>query len=248
MVVNVKNLEDILDDKLSLVGRGILITILLLREKKDSKLTLAKCKAKISFLKNKEELIQLHKQGYITWSGFNGAVESLKRKEINPQIISILSFMSNLYRRSISPTEERNRLLSTLLEKYSIEDIKKVISNRYVVWKDEPVMCKHLVPETIFRLSKFVKYLEEANYTGEGESFVTASKIALKHKDRITEDVASNFSDKALYNLMSYELNQKGERITRGREIVKSGADIKRLLKVRNSQEWIDFELEYIQK
>jgi uncharacterized phage protein (TIGR02220 family) len=248
MVVNVKNLEDILDDKLSLVGRGILITILLLREKKDPKLTLAKCKSKISFLKNKEELIQLHKQGFITWSGFSGAVESLKRKEINPQIISILSFMSGLYRRSISPTEERNRLLSTLLEKYSIEDIKKVISNRYVVWKDNPTMKTHLVPETIFRISKFQKYLEEVNYTGEGESFITASKINLKHKDEITFEIAKHFSDNDLYTVLTYELNIEGKRITRGREITKYGKDIFRLLKIRDEQEYKDFELIYIQK
>jgi len=247
MVVNVKNLEGILDDKISLIGRGILITILLLKEK-DPKLTLAKCKTKISFLKNKEELITLHKLGLITWSGYQAAVESLKKKEINPQIIDILNFMGSLYRRSISPTEERNKLLATLLEKYSVDEIKKVVSNRYVVWKDEPVMCKHLVPETIFRGSKFIKYLEEANYTKEGESFLTASKINLQDGDEISSEIASSFSDLDNYTFYSYQLNQLGEKITNGRKITRSGKDIKRLLKVRDHQEYKDFKLTYIQQ
>lgn len=247
MIVNVKNLEDILDDKISLVGRGILITILLLKEK-DPKLTLAKCKTKISFLKNKEELITLHKLGFITWSGYQNAVESLKKKEESPNVKSILDFMSSLYRRGFSPTLERVQLLNSLLEKYSVDEIKKVVSNRYVVWKDEPVMCKHLVPETIFRGSKFIKYLEEANYTKEGESFLTVSKINLKDGDEITSEVASTFSDLDTYSFISYELNPDGEKITNGRKITRSGKDIKRLLKIRDNQEYKDFKLTYIQQ
>jgi glutaredoxin-related protein len=247
MIINVKNLEDILDDRISLVGRGILITILLLREK-DPKLTLAKCKTKISFLKNKEELISLHKLGFITWSGYVNAVESLKKKEVSPQVTDILNFMSNLYRKGISPTEERSRLLHTLLEKYSVDEIKMVVSNRYVVWKDEPVMCKHLVPETIFRLSKFVKYLEEANHTKEGESFLTASNISLNEGDEITLEIVNRFSDQDTYTVISYELNNEGEKITRGSKITRYGKDLKQLLKIRDNQEQKDFMLIYTQK
>lgn len=246
MKVNVKNLVDILDDRISLVGRGILITILLLKEK-DPKLTLAKTKTKISFLKNKEELITLHKLGFITWSGYESAVESLKRKEINPQIVDILTFMGDLYRRRISPTEERNKLLSSLLEKYSVEEIKKVVSNRYVVWKDEPVMCKHLVPETIFRSSKFIKYLEEANYTKEGESFLTVSNVNLKEGDEITYQIASFFSDNDTYTFYSYEIDKEGKRTTKGRKLTRNGKDIKSLLKIRDQQQYKDFILTYIQ-
>jgi len=247
MIVNVKNLEDILDDKISLISRGILITILLLKEK-DPKLTLAKCKTKISFLKNKEELITLHRLGLITWSGYQNAVESLKKKEESPVIKEIFDFMSTLYRRYFTSTKERVQLVSILLEKYSVDEIKKVISNRYIVWKDEPTMCKHLVPETIFRGSKFQKYLEEALYTKEGESFLTISKINLKEGDEITSEIASTFSDLDLYSLISYELNSDGEKITNGRGITRNGKDIKRLLKVRDNQEYKEFKLIYTQK
>lgn len=246
MVINIKNLEEILDDKISLVGRGILITILLLKDK-DPKITLAKCKTKISFLKNKEELVQLHKQGFITWSGYENAIKSLQNYLTKPQVEETLSFMSNLYRRSFSPTTERIKLINSLLEKYSVEEIKKVISNRYVVWKDDSVMNRHLVPETIFRMSKFQKYLEEANYTKEGESFVTANQLKLKHGDEITLEIAKQFSENDTYTLMSYELNVSGQKITNGRLITKYGKDIIRLLKVRDQQEFKDFILTYIQ-
>lgn len=247
MVINVKNLEGILDDKISLVGRGILVTILLLREK-DPKITLAKCKTKISFLKNKEELVHLHNQGLITWSGYSNAVESLKNYLTKPQVEEILTFMSNLYRRGFSPTPDRIRLINSLLEKYSVEEIKKVVSNRYVVWENEPVMCKHLVPETIFRQSKFQKYLEESNYTHEGESFVTVSKLKLEDGDEITLEIANQFSDKDTYSVVSYELNQEGVKITRGSSITRYGKDIKQLLRIRDQQEYKGFILTYIQK
>lgn len=247
MKVNVKNLEEILDDRISLVGRGILITILLLRDK-DPKLTLAKSKAKISFLKNKEELISLHKLGFISWSGYQNAVESLKKKEESPNVKSILDFMSTLYRRSFSPTSERVQLLNTLLEKYSVDEIKKVVSNRYVVWKNEPIMCKHLVPETIFRGSKFIKYLEEANYTKEGESFLTASKINLKHGDEITCEIALTFSDLDTYTFYSYEIDSEGKKLTKNRKFTRTGKDIKSLLKIRDYQKQKDFILTYIQE
>lgn len=247
MVVNIKNLTDILDEKLSLVERGILITIILLKEK-DAKLTLAKAKTKISFLKNKTELIKLHELKLISWSGYKNAVESLGKEKAKPEIVDILNFMSDLYRRGFSATVERSKLLNGLLEKYSVDEIKKVVSNRYVVWKDEPTMSKHLIPETIFRSSKFIKYLDEVNYTKQGESFLTASKMNLKQGDEVDIKIASSFSDNDFYTLMSYELNQEGKKITKGREITRSGKDIKRLLKVRENQDWKDFILTYIQK
>lgn len=247
MVINIKNLSDILDDKLSLSERGILITILLLKEK-DSKLTLAKCKTKISFLKNKKELINLHRLNYISWSGYQSAVQSLTKKESQPQVLEILNFMNQLYRRNFGPTEERSTSINNLLLKYTMDDIKKVISNRYVVWKDEPVMSKHLVPETIFRSSKFIKYLDEVNYTKEGESFVTIRDLMIQDGDEVDSEIAKSFSDKDLYTLRSYSINKLGEVSKRSTELTRTGKDIKRLLKVRDSQDWKDFKLIYIQK
>lgn len=247
MKLLIKNLEEILDDKISLTERGILITIMLLKEK-DSKITLAKCKTKISFLQNKVELINLHRKGLISWSGYDNAIASLKRKEENPIILEILDFMNGLYHRRFGPTLERCTKITNLLDKYSVDEIKSVIANRYSVWKDDSVMHAYLVPETIFRYSKFVKYLDEVNHTGEGTSFVSAQKIDLKHGQEITQQIAETFSDNDHYTLMTFELDHDGVKITKGREIVKTGKDIKRLLKVRSQQEWKDFILTYVQK
>jgi uncharacterized phage protein (TIGR02220 family) len=247
MKLLIKSLEDILSDKLTLVERGILITIMLLREK-DSKITLAKCKTKISFQKNRDELIRLHESKLISWSGYDNAKKAIEQQKASPVILDILYFMNSLYRRNFGPTKERITPLTNLLKDFSVEDIKKVIANRYIVWKDNPDMCQYLVPETIFRRSKFIKYLDEVNYTKAGESFVSANKIDLKHGDEITQQIADNFSDNDLYTMLVIELDHDGTRITQGREIVKSGKDIKRLLKIRGGQEYKDFMLTYIQK
>lgn len=246
MTINVKNLPDILDNKVSLVGRGILITILLLKEK-DPKLTLAKCKTKINFTTNKKELIQLHKSGFITWSGYDAAVKSLN-KDIKPEVLEILGFMNNLYRRNFGPTEERVRLIDALLLKYSVEEVTKVVANRYVMWKEDTTMQIHLIPETVFRMSKFQKYLDEVNYTKKGESFVTASKINLKQGDEITLEIVNLFSDLDTYTVMSYDINSEGKKTTNGVKVTKYGKDFKRLLKIRDRQEEKGFILTYIQQ
>jgi len=245
MKVNIKGISDILDDRLCLVRRGILITILLLKEK-DSKLTLAKAKTKISFLKHKKELISLHRDGFIIWSGYENAIKSLEKLEVKPVIIDVLGFMNNLYQRKFGPTEERVRLLNSLLEKYSDEEIKRVVSNRYSVWKDEPVMRQHLIPETVFRMSKFIKYLDEVNHTRIGESFLNASEIGLKHGDEISYEQSLSFIDTETYTIMFHSIleGKKG----RGREETRYGKDLKRLLRTRENSTEKDFILTYIQK
>lgn len=248
MVINIKKLEDILNDKISLIERGILITILLLKDK-DSDITLMKCKKKINFLQSKQELVNLHELGFIQWSGYTTAVKYFEQKKTKPEVEKIFNFMNGLYGgRGFKLTVERITQINSLLKEYSTAEILLVISNRYYVWKDEPTMCKHLVPETIFRKSKFLKYLEEAKYTKEGESFVSAESINLKQGEEITSEIAKNFSDNDTYTVMSYELDSKGIKVTKGREITKYGKDIKRLLKVRDNQDWKDFILTYIQK
>lgn len=238
-------MSDILDDRLCLVRRGILITILLLKEK-DPKLTLAKAKTKISFLKYKKELISLHKDGFIIWSGYENAIKSLEKLETSTTVLEILGFMNNLYQRKFGPTEERVRLLNSLLEKYSNEEIKKVISNRYSVWKDEPVMRQHLIPETIFRMSKFIKYLDEVNHTRIGESFLNASEIGLKHGVEISYKDSQLLLDSETYTIMFYSVD--GEKRGRGREEIRYGKDLKRLLRVRENSIEKDFIITYIHK
>ena len=48
-------------------------------------------------------------------------------------------------------------------EKYTLNDIKKVLDYKINEWKDDKEFSKYLVPSTLFRFSNFEKYLESAS-------------------------------------------------------------------------------------
>jgi len=235
MRVNIKNLKEIVNDGLSITQRGILITILLMKDE-TPKLTLAKCKASLNFTTHKEDLIYLHDKGFISWSGIGRAKKSIEDRVMEKEVVEVIDFMNNLYRRGFSYKAYRNDVLR-LLKDYSIEDIKKVISNRYVAWKDEPKMSMHLQPSTLFRAKNFIKYLDEANHTREGESFVNASNLNLGDGVEITLDISKQLVGTDTYNLYMYSTNGDGEKRGSSQKVSRYGKDIVKMLLVQDMNE-----------
>jgi len=234
MKILINNLNSLLSEKLTLLQRGILITILILKDF-SPKLTLAKAKTKINFTKNKVDLIHLHKAGFIEWSGYNKALRSMEEKAVLPEVVEIIDFMNGLYGTGFKSTTKSITInIVTRLKENSIDDLKLVVANRYSIWKDDPFMGKYLKPDTIFRASKFPKYLEEARRTKQGESFLNASKLGIKKGDLITYDLSKTFSDDDVYTVRVYSLAD-GSRIGSGRVEKMYGKGIKRSLKVLNN-------------
>lgn len=237
MRVLLKNMKDILDTNLSLSQRGILITILLVKDE-DPKFTLAKFKSAVKIKEAREDLVFLHKKGYIQWSEYDRALKLIEEEKVTPEVIEVLDFMNALYKRSFKATTPsyhtpiRNRLAD-----HSVEELKKVVAYKYQDWKDDPVMKKNLNPVTIFRPKNFVRYLEEALRTGEGASFVAAEKINLKYGDVITLDVASTLLDDDIYHIKVYNTNPEGNKRGAGRDAKRYGRDIKTMeLREKNKE------------
>jgi len=233
MVVNIKNIAEILDNKLSLIERGILITALLLKEE-DPKLTLAKVKAKIKIATVRAELINLHETGSIKWSGYKAAKKALEKERISPDVVSLIKFMNELYRTNFNPNlRSVNTGLINRLENNTVDDIKMVIANRYAVWKEDATMAKYLTPYTIFRPSKFDKYLEEANRTRKGESYVNVSNINLKGGEEITSKISKTFIDHEKYKIKIWRVGDDGYKTGNGMVAVRTGKAIRKSLKVQ---------------
>lgn len=248
MRVLLKNFKDLLDDSISLESRGLFLTIVFLKEE-DSKITLAKVKAKVSFRKHKDSLILLHEKGFIDWSGYKLAKKSLEEKELNPKVVEVIDFMNSLYKTSFGyTTESHYKSLLRLIEKHDTDDIKRVISNRFVEWKDDSFMSKYLNPSTIFRQSKFPKYLEEVNMTKKGERFLQSLKTNLKDGDSINIGNCDTLIDNESYFIEISYLSREGK--CDSREVIhKSGKDIKRSLKIQvktiDFGGWLEFEYRY---
>ena len=229
MKLNVFDIKNaVLEKGLTVYQRGLIITILVLKES-DPKMTLAKLRASINMNEAKEALVDLHERKMITWSGYNSAKKSLAKKKSNPKIVEIINFMNNLYNRKFDPKSGATvTALQNRLEKYSVDDIKRVISNRYIVWKNEPVMHIHLNPTTIFRARNFDKYFEEAISTRVGESITEAHSIDLEHGDELTYKVINSLVDVEIYNVKAYGVASNGKRGGVGVNMKIKGSDLKK--------------------
>ena len=107
---------------------------------------------------------------------------------------------------------------------------------------------KHLNPTTIFRPSKFDKYLEEALRTKSGQSFVSAKELNLNQGDEFKYEMIDNILLKDVYNIKTYDITPLGERLGSGMSSKVYGSDLIKMLK--NSQNRIERgdrkEFEYI--
>ena len=249
MRIKLNHVKKILNDNLSVTQSGLLITILLLTDDKPS-LTLAKVKSEINMKEYREDLIYLHENNFIEWSGYNSAKNSNEKKEVNNDVVEAINFMNSVYGRNFradSPYATKN--LIERLKTYSLEDVKSVISNRWIEWKDDPVMEKHLNPTTIFRPSKFEKYFEEASRTKKGSSIVQADKVDLKPNQKIEVDMMDSFLDKEIYSIKTYDLDPKGKRITSAINLKVHGQDLKKMLKKQADRikrgDYVEFEYIY---
>ncbi len=245
MKLLLKTSKEILNSSLTMAQRGILVTILLIKDD-NPKLTLAKFKASCIMRDCKEDLMHLHKANFIKWSGYNYAVKSLEEKEQSPDILEAITFMNKLYKRGFDPNSKGTvSNLRGRIKEQGLEVVKKVIANRYAVWKDDEEMSKHLNPTTIFRPSKFAKYLEETMRTEEGVSFLNIEQMGLKDGDIITLDNSKNLSDKDTFLIKVYQCNSDGNKRGNGMPATRYGKDLKRMiikqvnLKKRGLQEHI---------
>jgi uncharacterized phage protein (TIGR02220 family) len=235
MKVTTKKISDIINDKLTFEERGLLITILILKDA-DPKLTLAKVKAKVQMNKYKEQFIKLHELGFIEWSGYIQAKNSLEEVSIKPQVVEIIDFMNDLYKQNNQYTSKSHYpALLERIKEHTVEEIKMVIANRYEVWKDDKVMSNNLRPSTIFRPSKFDKYFEEASRTRKGLKFVGIEKVGLVEGEEITLDIAKSFTETETYYLCINILDELGNKI-RSENIFKRGKDIITALKNRDTE------------
>lgn len=245
MKVLLKSTADLLNEDLNLVERGILITLLLCKDD-NPKITYAKFRVHVKMRDIKENLIQLQDKGYIKWSGYRAAKKSLNDTELNIKVREVIIFFNKTCKRNFDFNSESTvKNLRERLKDYSIEDIKLVIANRYREWRDDMEMSKHLNPTTLFRPSKFDKYLEEAKRTKVGESLIAASHIDLKDGDEITYEISQKLSDTDLYNIKIYQTDGQGNRRSKGINATRKGKDIKKQLKLSKLTEVREYKYYY---
>lgn len=229
MKILIDNISDFISKDLNVTERGILLTILLLKDS-DPKMTLAKFKTSVKIAEYKQEMINLHEKGFILWSEVNKAKKYLEKERLTPDVLELFVYINKLlrtkYKTNNSSIVSR---LTARLEDYSKSDIKKVFANRYMKWKDDDFMKQYLNPDTILRPSKFAKYYEETMLTKVGSSYVNAQELNLKFNDSIDYKMSLKLVDDDVYDIRIYNM-QGFKRIGNGIAAKKYGRDIKQSL------------------
>ncbi len=246
MEILIPTTETIIDENITIFQRGLLVSILLVRDK-NPKMTLGKLKAIVSFNKEvKDNLAILHKEGRIKWSGYSLYMRNREKTKVNPDIKTAIDFMNELYGRNFSPTSPattqnlRNRLATN-----SLADVMRVISNRWEAWKDEVEMSKHLNPTTIFRPSKFEKYLEEALRTQRGSALLEAKRMNLEDGDILSHSHSEGIVKTEIYKVKEYTL-KFGKRAGAGIPLSINGNSLRNLLRIQYNSPAKDKEYTYI--
>jgi uncharacterized phage protein (TIGR02220 family) len=241
--------EAMLNEKVPMHHRGLLFTIFLCQQP-NPKHWLGIVEKEIDMKKERLHLCLLHKRGYIEWSGYDAASKLILKKETEdellPKVREVIVFMNKIFKRKYNPEGKNLTLLRAVLaEGYSVDDCKKVISNRYVEWKDDPVSEKWLNTATPFRKKMFPVYLEEAGRTRQGESLLNIENINLQDGDEITAEIANTFVDNNTYRVKVYDTDDDGNRRGNGRIGTRYGRDIKKTVKLEDNKIKLGFQREY---
>lgn len=86
-----------------------------------------------------------------------------KDKITTKEYIDIINYFNFKTNSNFILIKEYKNLITKILKKYSIEDIKTVIDKKTSEWLNNPKMKKFLTPETLFG-SKFERYLHQKEY------------------------------------------------------------------------------------
>lgn len=229
------SIATIVDRKLTLAERGVLITLLLMKEK-DPKMLLAKFKVSVNWRDATDHLLALHEKGLIDWSGYQAMKKKVAEDRLTPELIDIVDFMNGLLGSKFNPkTKSVYQGILARLEDYSADQLKLVVSNRYQIWKDDPKMQQYLTPSTLFRPSKFEKYIVEAERTQIGAGAVAAERFDLKSGDQITEQNCDQLIDQDIYALRQYNVESGQIKKLGSRTLSLLGRDIKRNIKLQQN-------------
>lgn len=237
MEVLITDLKSILNLKLSVYQRGLIFTALLVKED-NPKMTLAKFKTVVNMKEAKLALMLMHKKGIIKWSGYNAAVKSVENAKVSPDIKEAITFMNDLYKRRFDYNSESTvKGLRNRLKEHDLKTIKGVIANRYEVWANCSVMKSNLNPTTIFRPSKFPKYLEDYQTTKRGSGIISVDKLQLKDGDPIFSHNVGDLVDTEIYPVKVFEINEDGDRIGQGKKMNVYGKKLKTMVKIEIDNE-----------
>lgn len=87
---------------------------------------------------------------------------SIKDSSIKENSITVLNYLNEKTRHNYRPVNGTlSNITARLKEGYTVEDCKKVIDTMTWEWEEDEQMRKYLDYETLFRKSKFPKYLEK---------------------------------------------------------------------------------------
>lgn len=93
---------------------------------------------------------------------------SKKRVEPSTKVIEVIEYLNKKTGKEFKPTtkETVQKINARLKDGYTVEDMKKVIDEKYENWKNTEFF-KYMRPSTLFKQAKFEEYLNQTSNTPE---------------------------------------------------------------------------------
>ena len=183
-------------------------------------------------------------QPKLTLSLSEGFEMNVVEETIEEKVEEVINFMSTLFNRDFDLKDYRSITLK-ILRKYNKNDVIKVCTYLKTQW-DNDTMRRNLRPITIFKEDLFKNYLSDAKEFKNGESLENAYLLKLEHKQVIDSQVTQYFIDDSLYHIFEYLVDKQGNLKGSSIKLVRYGRDIKKLIRVGDTNEKFNGVREYI--
>jgi uncharacterized phage protein (TIGR02220 family) len=162
------------------------------------------------------------------------------------EVFEFLNMVCKKYGHDEFKSQDHMKITTTILGMYEVDEIKKVIANRFDHWNGDANMNQHLKPKTLFKPHLFKDYLKDFQNTDKGLELVNYSNLKIENGEEIDNLNVTQFVDNQTYNLKKFLTDKDGNKRGSSTKICRYGKDIRRMISAGDTTEKYNGVREYL--
>ena len=147
-----------------------------------------------------------------------------------------VQFMNKTFVKAITWDTKANDLLTSILRTNTLDDVKKVVTNRQLSWFGNDTMEQHLRPQTVLKRDNFNKYLIDANADKETLSTIHKASIGMQEGQEISLEQSSKLTQDDNLYVKIYDLDKLGSRLGSAQKRNINGKTLKQAIKSEHNK------------
>lgn len=162
------------------------------------------------------------------------------------EVFEFLNMVCKKYGHDEFKSQDHMKITTTILGMYEVDEIKKVIANRFDHWNGDANMNQHLKPKTLFKPHLFKDYLKDFQNTDKGLELVNYSNLNIKNGEEIDYLNVNQFVDNQTYNLKMFLTDKEGNKRGSSSKVVRYGRGIRKMINAQDTNEKYNGVREYL--